>query len=132
MSLFGGNGKSESSTEEEKDPDEVRDEIEEPPEPVTKTGEYTEHEARISFTDGNVKSVTFDAMKQKNGLVYFKNYTGYHVTESADLVGRERITYTEANFSSEVFLSVCVENVKYIETVERRQKEMTTEYVPQE
>ena len=126
MSLFGGDN-DESTDNETDEQNEASNTEAKDPEPVTKTGKYTEHTARVSFVDGNTKTVTFDAVSENDNMVYFKNHTDYNVSKSVGFAGGEYVT---GEFSKETFLSVAIENVKYIETTERRQRKMETEYIP--
>ena len=81
--------------------------------------EYTEHIAEVAFTDGSRDAIRFDEMSQSDGVFYFSNYLDEPYEHST--------TYsTFVTADSEKFLSMPVENVKTLETVERISKEKTT------
>lgn len=93
---------------------------------VTKEKEYTEHTGVAEFTDGETREVTFDAMKEKDGAIVLKNYTGYSKTK-AGLTVSIGPGSSKGGFTSEAFMTIPYSNLKTFETTDRETKTMEYE-----
>jgi hypothetical protein len=88
---------------------------------VTDTKDYTEHDAEVTFTDGEAREYTFDAMQRGEHGITLKNYTGVHRKRKLHLGVVTR-------FASEAFAFIPYNNLQLFETVARRDREYEYSY----
>lgn len=93
---------------------------------VEKEEDYTEHRAEIHHANGDSTEVVFDEMVNHGDVIELQSYVGF--TEKTDRGCGHRSEYTTyRGFDAEAFMSIPVENLNRLHTVERTDKTWTYE-----